>query len=61
VCMELLFMVLCSCFVLCAKIKHEKCLVKYLGFFLKEKTWEWSDGQLVSLKYKGYENEKIDP
>lgn len=27
---------------------------------IQEKT-EWSDGQLVSLKYKGYENEKIDP
>jgi len=54
-------MVLCFCFVLCAKIKHEKCLVKYLGFFLKEKTWEWSDGQMVSLKYKGYEKAKIEP
>ena len=28
---------------------------------IQEKTWEWSDGQLVSLKYKGYENEKIEP
>lgn len=26
---------------------------------IQEKTWEWSDSQLVSLKYKGYEKAKI--